>query len=437
LKCRFIKSHILQKKKEGIFGIMDAVKYGRVYAVTDSNIIERAGPGITQGLKELYEYVAPKILSESNPSISLSTRKTAIVFSSIKYITLDLQASRNLTATISAASSSIPSADFGEASLGKYITINTSDNLQSNLSSAFIRVYYTQSEIDNANLQESSLKLRWYNESSQAWENPGILPWVFGVGVDTKDIGGYSGYVWANVSRLGTYGITGTVKPTLGGSGDSGVVTLEPYANIAKAETREKSLRANQPVTYAFTSLEIGINEISITGKENENDIAVKVEALKNTSKLVTASAPGIVYKNLNILAGTEKIKEAVIRFKVENSWISGSNLAGSDVKMAKWDGGKWNVLETMEKNKDNTYTYFEAKTDGFSSFAIVAMPAPTSTPVQTGIATHAMPAEIPSATEGASKYPAETPKPTPASPGFEFILAVLLLLAVYLKRRL
>jgi len=415
----------------------DAVRDGRVYAVSDPNIIERAGPRITQGLKELYEYIAPKILSESNPSILLSTNKTAIVFSSIKDITMDLQASRNLTATIHASSSASP-ADFGVPSLGKYITINTSDNLQSNLSSAFIRVYYTQSEIDNANMQESSLKLRWYNESSQAWENLGTQPWFFGAGVDTKDIGSYSGYVWVNVSHLSTFGITGTVKPATtqssngGGSGGSGIVTAEPYENIVKAETKEKSLLANQPVTYAFTSPELGVYEISITGKENENDIAVKVEALKNTSKLVTASAPGIVYKNLNILAGTRKIKEAIIRFKVDNSWLDSGSLAGSSIKIVKWDGSKWVQLETTEKTKDSAFTYYEAKVETFSSFAItVSKAAASPTAMQADVS--ATPTVIIPAETTAFPTPASTPK----SPGFEYTLAVAVLVAVFLKRRL
>ncbi len=191
------------------------------------------------------------------------------------------------------------------------------------------------------------------------------------------------------------------------------------------------SLIYNSPVTYTFSAPEHGIYEISVTGKANEIDVVMRIEALKGTSKSAAISPPGIVYKNLNILAGTEKIKKAIIKFKVENSWLTRNNLAGSDVKMVKWDGGKWNALETMERQKDNTYTYFEAKTDGFSSFAIVAMPAPTSTPVQTVIVTPAMPAE------GTSTYPTETPKPTPASPGFESILAVLLFLAAYLRKRL
>jgi len=63
------------------------------------------------------------------------------------------------------------------------------------------------------------------------------------------------------------------------------------------------------------------------------------VELLKGTSKLVTASPPGAVYKNMNIWAGSKRIKEALIRFRVNNSWLDSSGQAGSDVKMLRWDG--------------------------------------------------------------------------------------------------
>jgi hypothetical protein len=41
---------------------------------------------------------------------------------------------------------------------------------------------------------------------------------------------------------------------------------------------------------------------------------------------------------------------------------------------MLKWDGSKWIELETRMKNKDDSFTYLEAKTDTFSSFAIVGL---------------------------------------------------------------
>ncbi len=175
-----------------------------------------------------------------------------------------------------------------------------------------------------------------------------------------------------------------------GGTGGGGVVTSEPYDNIDKMERYDNNLIANTPVTYRFKMPELGIYEIVITGKENENNIALRVEFLKGTSKQVTVQAPGTVYKNINILAGTQRIKEALVRFRVENSWLGSNSLAASEVKLVKWDGSKWMQLETAQKNKDDTYTYYETMTDTFSIFAITGLkggvitatptPGPTST---------------------------------------------------------
>ncbi len=189
-----------------------------------------------------------------------------------------------------------------------------------------------------------------------------------------------------------------------GGSGGGGVTTDEPYENIGKSERHEKALIANAPVTYNFDAPEHEVEQIVVTGSENENDIALRVEVLKGTAKLVTAAPPGTVYKNLNIIAGTKRIKKAAIKFKVENTWMQNNNLAGSDMKMLRWNGGKWVELETKETNKDSTHTHFEATTEGFSHFAIIGtkgetMPAalpevnpPEITPSVTATATAVSP---------------------------------------------
>lgn len=215
------------------------------------------------------------------------------------------------------------------------------------------------------------------------------------------------------------------------GTGGGGIVTSEPYANIEKAERYDKSLIANTPVTYTFKAPELGIYEIAVTGKESENDIALRVEVLKGTSKLVTLAPPGIVYKNVNIWAGTKRIKEVLIRFKVENSWLTSNNFAGSDVKLVKWDGSKWVQLETSEKTKDASFTYFETKTDTFSVFAITGLKGgvivPTATPAGAVTETPAKPTVT-----------AATPAPTPTEkvPGFELVLVVAALCSVYLFSR-
>lgn len=193
----------------------------------------------------------------------------------------------------------------------------------------------------------------------------------------------------------------------------------EPPENIVKVEKENKNLVENKPVTYTFKEPEHGISEITVTGNANQNDVSVKVEVLKSTAKSVSEPPPGAVYKNLNIVVGTTNIKEAVIKFNVENSWLAGNNLASGDVRMIKWDGSKWNTLETSEKNTDGKVTYYEAKTGSFSSFAI------------TGLKAMATPA-MDSSSDSASPAPVQTKKAS----GFGAIFAAGTLCVVYLFGR-
>ncbi len=122
--------------------------------------------------------------------------------------------------------------------------------------------------------------------------------------------------------------------------------------------------------------------------------------------------------------------KEALIRFKVENSWLGSNNLAGSDIKMVQWDGSKWVQIDTSLKTSDTTYTYYEAKTNTFSVFAITGLkggiivstvtPAVAVTETVKPIVTATTPA----------------PAPTEKAPGFELVLSAAMLCAVYLFGR-
>lgn len=221
---------------------------------------------------------------------------------------------------------------------------------------------------------------------------------------------------------------TGGSGSTGGGAG-GGVATSEPYSNIEKSEQHDKDLLANKPVTYDFTSPELGIYQIVVTGKVNEYDIGLKVEALKGASKLAADPAPGVVYKHANIWAGTKQIKDVLIRFKVKNDWMSGSSIAGSEIRLVKWDGTRWITLETSETKKDDTHTYFEARTDSLSSFAMTGLKTVPSAAPPEGMAT-------PVKQEGTSTGSTTAPR---SAPGFEAIIAMAafpLLYMLRLKRR-
>ncbi len=111
-----------------------------------------------------------------------------------------------------------------------------------------------------------------------------------------------------------------------------------------------------------------------LIGKENENDVTLRVEYLKGLSKLVGEPASGKVNYYMNIWAATKKINEVTLKFKLENSWITSNGLIGTDIKMLKWDGNKWVELETIRKSEDDIYSYYEAKSETLSHFVIIGL---------------------------------------------------------------
>lgn len=239
-----------------------------------------------------------------------------------------------------------------------------------------------------------------------------------------------SGIAIISVNSKGFIGDTTSIAVILpstgeGASGSAGVTTSEMFENIETAERHEKTLIANKPITYTFTAPEHGVYEIVVIGQENENDIAIRVEALKGTSKLVSVSPPGAVYKNLNVWAGTKQIKDALIRFKVENSWLTSSNIASGNLKMVRWERGRWVQLDTTQMTKDNSITYFEAKTGGFSVFAIVGLKEGEVIPEEGEVVT-------PTTTPVTEKTPV-TEATEKESPGFGVIIAIATFMAMYI----
>jgi PGF-pre-PGF domain-containing protein len=223
-----------------------------------------------------------------------------------------------------------------------------------------------------------------------------------------------------------------------GGGGGGGGPSGEEFKNIESIEAYEKYIAKDVPTSYVFRQAGNPVDEIVIIGNINAGDTNVKAEILRSTSTLVNNPPPGQVYKNINMWVGTygfavpKNIKEAVIKFKVENSWLVDNKLAGGDVKMVRWDGIEWMDLETSEKNKDRNYTYYEAKTTSFSSFAITGLKSitATNTPEIT---------ETGKTVTAAVSSTAEPEHSVKVTPGFKFVtgmLAALSSLLVLKKKR-
>ncbi len=226
-----------------------------------------------------------------------------------------------------------------------------------------------------------------------------------------------------------SYSSSGSSGSSGGSSGGGGVISTEPFNNIAKAESHEKDLQANKSVTYSFDP-ELGVYEVLVVGKQNEADVSMRMELLKGLSANVNAPASDStnVYKYINIKVGSERISEAVLRFKVEAKWLRDNNLVGAS--MYRWVDGRWQVLDTTETSKDDTHVYYEARPGGFSSFAIVGNKPISGISVVSPTPTVSLPANQEPLTSTAS------PKPVKAASGFEVLFAVVALSVLYIVRR-
>ena len=121
----------------------------------------------------------------------------------------------------------------------KYVDINVSENVMNgtvnNIERALIVLYYTGRDLDRTgdldgndvgDIDESTLSMVWYNETSGMWEKMSTdMDWVNGLGISTDNdvIGGreYEGYMWANVTHFSTYGLSGGERTEVVVSPDS------------------------------------------------------------------------------------------------------------------------------------------------------------------------------------------------------------------------
>lgn len=250
----------------------------------------------------------------------------------------------------------------------------------------------------------------------------------------TIDAQGSSIRLDLSASSSSTGGNTGGTGGSSGGGGGGGGPSGENFSNIIVKEDYDLFIFKDTSTSYVFKSKDNPVSHVNISGNVNAGEINVAVEVLKDTSTLVKIKPPGVVYKNVNIWVGTtgfalpKNIKEAVIKFKVANSWMSENGASGSDIVLVKWDGSNWVQLETKESSKEGDSTIFEAKTNAFSPFAIISTK---------GITVPTVPA-MPSGATAVTTEKQETPEPvtTEKSPGFGVVLAIAGLMAVIFRKR-
>ena len=292
----------------------------------------------------------------------------------------------------------------------------------------FLNVSYSDDDISGLN--ESSLKVWEYNGT--AWSQLS----------GTNGVNTASNYAFANITNFSTFALFGTALPsshTGGGSDSIGGILLilsEPRNNVVDYERVSNYLGKNTSNTYSF-NFENGVYLIMLNGGNTNNDVTMGIEILNGPSQNVPILPPGVVYMNLNILSSTKDIKEAIIKFKVDNKWLKDNDFDASEMKLVKYNGNEWITLDTKVIGTKDQWMYFEAKVNSFSPFAIVGI---RSVPAQEAQVTITNTAMIPAPREEVMTETTQIPSAEPMrnTPGFEIVLAVAAILTVFIfsKRR-
>ncbi len=285
----------------------------------------------------------------------------------------------------------------------KYLDVNVPNELKSVLTSVVLKVYYTDSDLLENNLSESTLAMYWFNESSSIWVKlDSSLDWVYGSGVNSDN-----NYVWANVSHFSSYGAGGLTADGFycssnsqcasnycsnnvcstpssggdnppsgsssgggGGGGGGGGASQASETVLLQAE-----LAPGDSGTFGFKKFnDLAVYELvtEVSSPASNPAITVKETNLASTVSVPVTEGAGKVYKYLSIVkSGLENVSKTIIKFRINNTWFDKNNVDSSTVKLSRLEGGNWNALPTALLSDDGQFTSYQATTPGFSTFAI------------------------------------------------------------------
>lgn len=222
-----------------------------------------------------------------------------------------------------------------------------------------------------------------------------------------------------------------------GGAGGS----PEPAKNVKVKELCQVFITSGKPVKFDFTKNSTSIAYLSFDSKKTVGKTTTIVEMLKNKSALTTEAPEGEVYHYINIWVGNggygsneDNLKNAVVCFRVEKSWVQDKSIDQSSITLNRYSDKKWNELPTAMLREDDKYLYLTADAPGFSSFAITGTEEPSSEETVTKTEIDCF--ETINKNNTRNKEPQNEQKEILSTPSFEIYYGVAGLLAVLLYKR-
>ncbi len=201
------------------------------------------------------------------------------------------------------ASNPTNTSDYFLLPYGKYV--NFSENVD-NITDVIVKVFYSKAAVNALNLDEGSLRLEYFNDSSQTWT-------VFNPpegGVDTIDE-----YVWANTTHLSIFGIFGlppspSLPPSSTGGGTSAGIVATAVETAINQTMQEVQSIVSVPLTIEAYQNEHETSEISITNTL-ATETEVKVSVTGNIAQFISFETTDFTLgpgesNNINIIINTE-----------------------------------------------------------------------------------------------------------------------------------
>jgi len=169
-----------------------------------------------------------------------------------------------------------------------------------------------------------------------------------------------------------------------GGGGGGAAGSPEPSENVKLKEISQCFITNGVRARYMFNGDINDIRYVEFDPKRSFGKTTAIIEMLKGKSALTPEEPESRVYQHMNIWIGTEGIanpdnlENAVVGFRVDRAWANENGIDSTSITLNHFSNSNWDVLETWQTGEDELYLYFEARTPGFSPFAITGQSTQT-----------------------------------------------------------
>jgi PGF-pre-PGF domain-containing protein len=166
--------------------------------------------------------------------------------------------------------------------------------------------------------------------------------------------------------------IVSAEQPSVGPSGTMGGTS---FGGSMGSGVIKSATLATKALKYQFENLPI--YEVGLTTLVDVTGAKVSIEDLGNVKPQTTNLIPdGIIYRYVNLATDNiqkDQTQNITIKFKVLQSFYKDNEIDPRVTRLQRWDGSKWNKLDTIPTGSDTTYYYFSASPQSLSIFAITA----------------------------------------------------------------